>query len=96
MAELDNADFLKSLGEVLKTAEGKKVIFGILERAGIYRDSFSLEPGLMPYISGQQSVGRWLILQLGALDLRTYPRLMFEIADIRAMERAAKQKGETE
>jgi hypothetical protein len=89
-------DFRNALIEVLKTSDGKKVIFGLLEKAGIYRESYSDQAGLMAYLAGQQSVGRWMIMKLSEIDPRTYPRLMFEIEDIRAMEREAKKKGETE
>lgn len=69
--------------------DGRRVLFWVLEQAGIYRDAFSGEAAATDYILGQQSIGRKLIGFLDEIDPRAYPRLLLEVADMRAMAQAA-------
>lgn len=81
---------------VLATADGKRVLFWVLEQAGVYRDAFSGDDAATNYVLGQQSVGRKLIGMMDELDPRTYPKLLLDIADLKAMELAAAKPDEPE
>ena len=81
---------------VLSTAEGKRVLFWVLEQAGVYRDAFSGDDAATNYVLGQQAVGRKLIGMMDELDPRTYPKLLLDIADLKAMELAAAKSDEPE
>lgn len=74
---------------VMATAPGKRVLFWVLEQASIYRDAFSGQDGATNYVLGQQSVGRKLIGMMDDIDPRTYPKLLLDIADLKAMDRAS-------
>ena len=78
-----------ALNAVLATAPGKRVLFWVLEQAAIYRDAFSGQDGATNYTLGQQSVGRKLIGVMDDIDPRTYPKLLLDIADLKAMDRAS-------
>lgn len=83
-------DLAKAYREVLTSAAGKLVLFDILERCAIYTDPFAGEAHANTAHSlGKQSVGRNLISMLDSLDPRIYPQLLFDVADIRAMQKAA-------
>jgi hypothetical protein len=45
-------------------------------------------------VLGQQAIGRRLIGVLDEIDPRTYPRLLLDMADLKAMERAAMAQDE--
>lgn len=81
---------------VLATADGKRVLFWVLEQAGVYRDAFAGDDAATNYVLGQQSVGRKLIGMMDELDPRTYPKLLLDIADLKAMELAAAKLDEPE
>jgi hypothetical protein len=88
-AERERDDLRAAFAAVLSFPEGKRVLFWVLEQAAIYRDAYSGDDGATNYTLGQQSVGRKLIGMLDDIDPRTYPRLLLDIADMKAMERAA-------
>ena len=81
---------------VLSTADGKRVLFWVLEQAGVYRDAFAGDDAATNYVLGQQAVGRKLIGMMGEIDPRTYPKLLLDIADLKAMELAAAKLDEPE
>lgn len=81
---------------VLSTADGKRVLFWVLEQAGVYRDAFAGDDAATNYVLGQQAVGRKLIGMMDELDPRTYPKLLLDIADLKAMELAAAKSDEPE
>lgn len=82
-------DLKDALDRVLKTSDGKRVIFWVLSMAGIYDDPFALDTPIRDYKLGQQSIGRRVLVKLDELDPRIYPRLLLEVADIEGMKRAA-------
>ena len=81
---------------VLSTADGKRVLFWVLEQAGVYRDAFAGDDAATNYVLGQQAVGRKLIGMMDEIDPRTYPKLLLDIADLKAMELAAAKSDEPE
>ena len=86
--ERERDELRAAFAAVLSVAQGKRVLFWVLEQAAIYRDAYSGNDGATNYILGQQAVGRKLIGMMDDLDPRTYPKLLMDIADIKAMDRA--------
>lgn len=76
--------------DVLATSSGKRVLFWMLEQSAIYRDA---DCGEATHVTsstlGEQRVGRKLIAKLDEIDPRAYPRLLLDMAEITAMDRAA-------
>lgn len=87
--ERDQEELKQAFRAVLSHVEGKRALFWVLEQAAIYRDAFSGDDAATNYVLGQQSVGRKLIGMMDDIDPRTYPRLLLDVADMRAMEQAA-------
>jgi hypothetical protein len=86
--ERDELD--KAFRAIIKTPEGKRVLFWMLEQCAIYQDAFSADhTNATNYMLGRQNAGRRLIEKLDQLDPRFYPQLLLDIADLRAMDQAA-------
>lgn len=49
------------LKKILATAEGKRVMWRILEYCGLYRNSFAPQAKMTDFNCGVQSVAQWLI-----------------------------------
>lgn len=87
---MDNdLDLKEAVASLVQRDDGRRVLFWVLEQAGIYRDAFSGEDAATNYVLGSQSVGRRLIGLMDQIDARIYPRLLLDVADMREMERAA-------
>lgn len=82
-------ELARAFREVFAMASGKRVLFWLLEQCAIYRDAFAGDDAVTNYTLGQQVPGRKLIAMLDDLDPRLYPRLLLDIADLKAMDRAA-------
>lgn len=85
----EEADLDRSFRALLSSDEGRRVLFWVLEQAGIYRDAFAGNDAATNYVLGSQAVGRRLIQRIDLIDARLYPRLLLDVADMREMERAA-------
>lgn len=85
----DQDELAKAFRDVLASASGKRVLFWVLEQSAIYQDAYTGDDGATNYTLGRQSIGRRLIDQLDRLDPRTYPRLLLDVADMKAMDAAA-------
>lgn len=83
-------DTLQAFKAVIATGAGKRVLFWILEQAGIYRDPFGGTDQATNYTLGQQSIGRKVMGMLDQIDPRAYPQLLIDVADERVMEQAAR------
>lgn len=82
-------ELAKAYREVLNSAAGKLVIFDILSTCAIYTDPFAGElHAVTAHSLGQQAVGRSIIGKLDAIDPRIYPQLLFDVADLKAMNKA--------
>src|SRR5687768_10052702 len=95
--QFQREELARAYREVFATAAGKRVLFDILEGCAIYQDAFTGDDNATNYTLGKQAGGRRLISKLDEIDPRLYPRLLLEIADLKAMDRAAiarKQEGE--
>jgi len=78
----------KAFRTLLKGEDGRRVIFWMLERCGIYRDAYSGENNATNYALGGQAPGRRLIEQLDQIDPRLYPQLLLDMAEIRESDKA--------
>jgi hypothetical protein len=92
--ELDELDH--GFRETLAAPGGRRVLFWMLEQCAIYQDAFAGDNNVTNYTLGLQAGGRKLIAKLDAIDPLLYPNLLLQIADLRAMDRAATQAEDTE
>lgn len=82
---------------MLSHPAGKRVLFWILEQGSIYRDPFAADNNVTNYELGRQAASRRLLAMLDHIDPRAYPRLLMDVADLKAMDReAARVAVETE
>lgn len=88
----ETEDLKAAFRAVIATASGKTVLFWLFEQAGIYREAFSGEDAATNYRLGEQAMGRKMIEMLNSIDPRAYPRLLLDVADMRAMAQAALMK----
>ena len=82
-------ELAKAFREVLITAEGKRVLYWLLEQCGIYHGGFTGDNALAQYRDGRRAIGLELLAQLDALDPRLYPNMLLAIAEMRVMDEAA-------
>lgn len=86
-------DLAKAYREVLNSAAGKLVIFDILGMCSIYSDAFAGElHAVTAHSLGRQAVGRQVIGKLDDIDPRIYPQLLFDVADLKAMNKAVQER----
>lgn len=75
---------------LLKTIDGQRVVYWMLEQCAIYEDPFAGEnTNATNFMLGRQNAGRRLIAKLDEIDALNYPRLLSAIADIREIDRTA-------
>lgn len=65
--------------DLMKTAEGKAVIWDILGMCGIYVSSFSGDANTTFFLDGKRSIGLQILERLEHADSTIYPRLCLEI-----------------
>lgn len=74
---------------VFHSEAGKRVLFHILEQAGMYRDPYAGDmTNATNYQLGLQAAGRKLIADLDTVDPRFYPQLLIDVANLRDVEKA--------
>jgi len=74
--------------EVMNTPAGKRVLHDILSKCEIYGLAFTGENNATNYRLGMQEAGKRIIGQLDALDVRFYPKLLLDVADMKDIARA--------
>jgi len=74
---------------ILNTDEGRRVLFDIFERCGVYQSGFTGNNDATNYKAGRRDIGLELLGQIDAVDPRHYPSLLLRIAELKAMDRAA-------
>lgn len=89
--DAERAELTRAYAEVAASAAGKRVLFDILEFASVYSSAFSGQDHATDYSLGRQSSGLYVIDKLNELDPRMYPKLLLEIADMKAVALAAKK-----
>jgi len=90
-AKSDEQDLHNALRVILGTIEGKRVVFWLLGRAGLYSDPFSIDDAVERYKLGRRSLGLELLDKLNQTDARLYPSLIMDMAEAREMDRAARE-----
>jgi hypothetical protein len=86
----EREELARAFHGILSDAAGKRVLFWVLEQCAIYADPFAGEStNATNYSLGLQAVGRKLISKFDEIDPRLYPRLLLDIAELKAMDRAA-------
>ena len=61
-------------------AQGRRLVWRLLEQAGIYRSSFSPNGQLFAHQEGRRSLGCWLLQEITEASPDAYPRLLLERA----------------
>lgn len=94
-ADQEQEELDKAFRDVMSLASGKRVMFWILAQCEVYADPDCGEftHGTATKI-GAQKIGRKLIGKLDSIDPRLYPKLLLEIADMKAMAQAAQQEND--
>lgn len=80
------AQYRGALGEVLKSREGRFVIWSLLERAGLYRTSLQVDPHQTYALEGRRNFGLELLEAVQNTDHKSYL----------LMEREARQRQDHE
>lgn len=90
-AARDEQGLREALRTVLDTAEGKRVVFWLLGRAGLYANAFDAgSEAAERYRLGRQSIGMEILQKLDLIDARLYPRLLLERGEAEELNRAAR------
>jgi hypothetical protein len=90
----EEADLREAFRLMMDTAEGKRVVFWLLGRAGLYANAFDAgSEAAERYRLGRQSLGLEILQKLDLVDARLYPRLLLERGEARELERAARDAG---
>ncbi|MCM5557035.1 hypothetical protein [Pleomorphomonas sp. JP5] len=90
-AAQEEADLVDAFRLMMETAEGKRVVFWLLGRAGLYANAFDAgSEAAERYRLGRQSLGLEILQKLDLVDLRLYPRLLLERGEAKELERAAR------
>lgn len=66
------AQYRGALGVVLKSREGRFVIWSLLERAGLYRTSLQVDPHQTYALEGRRNFGLELLEAVQSTDLERY------------------------
>lgn len=80
---------LRVLDAALQTADGKRLVYTFLELCGVFRNPFAGESTHQTaFNAGSSNVGKMLIHKLDTIDPTAFPRLMLDMANIRASDDA--------
>ena len=52
---------LRDIQSVMKFRDGRRFMWRVLEKAGVYDSSFAVEPSIMAFKEGQRNIGLMLI-----------------------------------
>lgn len=74
----------RDLKAVLKTVEGRAVLWQILCDTGLYRSSFSSDSHVMAFNEGQRNIGLMLIDRIVTADTEAYKLMQEEANDRRS------------
>jgi hypothetical protein len=83
------------LRQVMAEPHGRRVIWAMLDKTGIYRSSFTGNSQTF-YAEGERNVGLWLLALMGDVDPTIYPAMLLEKAQQRASDMAAAALEESE
>ena len=74
-------DSIEERGEfvwLMSSKRGRRIVWRLLEKAGVYRSSFSAEPGVMAFQEGQRNIGLMIVAQIHAAAPGSYVRMIEE------------------
>lgn len=77
------------LRAVLATPAGGRVLWRVLEHAGMFQSVFNLDAGLMAFLEGARNEALWLVSEINAVDPQAIFRLM-----VMAQQQAASESAE--
>lgn len=69
---------LGDLRVTLSSGSGRRLLFRLLNAAGLYDVPKSIDPNFLAYHAGQRSVGLWLRSEIESADVDLYHELMME------------------
>ena len=87
--EFERDELARSYRAIFQTAEGKRVLFDVLDMCGIYDAAFTGDNNATNFRLGLQEAGKRLIARLDSIDGRLYPQLLLSIADHKETNKAA-------
>lgn len=89
LEKIEQEELAKAFRDILKLAAGKRVLYWLLDQCAIYQEAYAGDNNATNYMLGRQAIGRRVIAKLDEIDPRFYPKLLLDIAEIRAMDREA-------
>lgn len=93
LQDIEREELERAFRGVFATADGKRVLFWMLEQCAMYESAYAGEnTNATNFLLGRQDVGKRVIKRLDEIDPRIYPQLLLDIADIKAMDQAALNK----
>lgn len=91
LQEVEREELQAAFRSIFARADGKRVIFWMLEQCAIYRDAYTGESNSTNYVLGMQAAGRLVIGKLDEIDPAFYPTLLLAMKEIRETDKAAAQ-----
>jgi hypothetical protein len=90
-SELDYEQFQSDLREILKTAQGKRLMWSFLERAGILQISFD-NSGWTGFREGRRDQGLWMLYECEQVDADIMGKMKAESRKISDSRRQIAEK----
>lgn len=76
--QIDGPQIDDGLRWVMNDARGRRVVWAVLHKAGVYRLSFDLDPCLTAFNEGRRDIGNGLLADVMRLCPDQYPRMAAE------------------
>jgi hypothetical protein len=89
------AQWLKSLRQVLNTYEGRMLLWELVTRSGLFRSAYAPTDGPIYYIVGRQDFGRELMVEIARADGKNYAMMQHEARTRANRERAELEAAQT-
>lgn len=89
--QAERDELAKAYAAVFNTADGKRVLFDVLEMCGMYGVAFTGDNNATNFRLGMQEAGKRIVGRLNEIDARFYPQLLLTIAELREINKAARE-----
>jgi hypothetical protein len=86
-----DAQWQDDLRLLLTSPAGRRVLWAVIDRAGIHANGYSESHAWMAMTEGGRAFGVWLVKELTKVDERAYPQLMIDAGNDRALERLMRE-----
>ncbi|MGU3629848.1 Bbp19 family protein [Comamonas sp. C24C] len=63
---------------LMKSKQGRRIVHGMLDRAGVWRSSFSESLAVMSFNEGRRNEGLYLLAQIQAAGMANYEQMLKE------------------